>query len=161
MRGVANGVRWVRIERIMKPGLPALIPVSWCLVVLCFGLAGLFAVSFGMLYFVMGAVHSLMDMAPPRNERVLWTSALIFPLALMGLGHLRAATREATFGRSRLWWGLSTLFYAALTVILAGYIPATVKHQSVPIQIPIALFTGCAAIASGYFVVALWRLRHG
>jgi hypothetical protein len=46
-----------------------------------------------------------------------------------------------------------------LTVILAVYLPATVKHQSVPVQIPIALFTGCAAIASGYFVVALSRLR--
>jgi hypothetical protein len=143
----------------MKPGLTALTPVSWCLVVLSFGLAGLFAVSFGFVYFLMGAVDSLMEISSPRNGRLLWSFALILPLALMGLGHFRSAARESTLGRSRLWWGLSTLFYAALTVILAVYLPATVKHQSVPVQIPIALFTGCAAIASGYFVVALSRLR--
>ena len=143
----------------MKPGLSALIPVSWCLVVLSFGLAGLFAVSFGFVYFFMGAVDSLMEISSPRNGRLLWSFALILPLALMGLGHFRSAARESTLGRSRLWWGLSTLFYAVLTVILAVYLPATVKHQSVPVQIPIALFTGCAAIASGYFVVALSRLR--
>ena len=159
--GVANGVRWVRIQRIMKPGLSALTPVSWCLVVLSFGLAGLFAVSFAFAYFVVGAVDSLMEISSLRNGRLLLSSALVLPLALMGLGHFRSARRESTLGRSRRWWGLSTLFYAALTVILAVYIPATVKHHSVPVQIPIALFTGCAAIVSGYFVVALWRLRHG